>query len=175
MKRALVATVVVGLAVFVVSIGYVSGCSESETQADAQVDSDADTGGDQVSTDGDQETPSDADQPAADQVVDDGEKCGPDGECVAGAYCCKGYCANLQYDPLNCGKCGLVCPADTPFCSGGKCTNPPCLANCDAGETCCSAKCCSAGKICCTVVRGGPVAAPDCYLKHCPAGCPTCD
>jgi hypothetical protein len=175
MKTGFLNTLIIFLALLIMSLGGISGCSDSEAQSDAQVDSDADDNGDQITTDGDQQTPDDADQTTTDEVIDDGEKCGPDGECIVGAYCCKGYCANLDYDPLNCGKCGIVCPADTPYCSGGKCGKLPCMVNCDADEICCSSKCCGAEQVCCTVVRGGPVAAPDCYNQHCPAGCPSCD
>ncbi|HUU01453.1 MAG TPA: hypothetical protein VM425_08450 [Myxococcota bacterium] len=174
MRTGFIKLLAVGLPLVIVSLGSVTGCSESEAQGDAQVDSDADNNGDQVSTDGDQGTASDADQAASDEVIDDGEKCGPDGDCIQGAYCCKGYCANLDYDPLNCGKCGIVCPSDTPYCSGGKCGKLPCMIKCDDGETCCGSQCCAGDQVCCTVIRGGPLAAPDCYGLHCPAGCPLC-
>ena len=49
--------------------------------------------------------------------------------CQAGA--CDGGCVDLQTDPQNCGRCGMVCPSvahGTPACVGGTCG-----ATCSAG------------------------------------------
>ncbi len=42
--------------------------------------------------------------------------------CGDGGACCGGFCAELQFDPSNCGACGRTCPAGsfTP-CSYGRC------------------------------------------------------
>ena len=42
-------------------------------------------------------------------------------QCPAGSDVCGSVCANLQGDPQNCGKCGVVCPHGQ-ICDLGACT-----------------------------------------------------
>ncbi len=42
-------------------------------------------------------------------------------QCPAGSDVCGSVCANLQGDPQNCGKCGIVCPHGQ-ICDLGACT-----------------------------------------------------
>src|SRR6516164_1102401 len=56
-------------------------------------------------------------------------------DCTAGAVDCNGTCTFLKTDPANCGACGNVCAAVTPYCNGGKCSA------CSAGLTSCSGVC----------------------------------
>jgi hypothetical protein len=49
--------------------------------------------------------------------------------CVAGAVRCTGTCTFTGSDPRNCGACGHVCPAATPYCSQGVCSNVGCPGN----------------------------------------------
>jgi len=101
--------------------------------------------------------------------------------CTVGRMCCGGTCANLQNDPFNCGKCGNVCPAATPFCGGGTCGRATCEPNvvCIGTATCCGNSCCGVGQLCCE--DQGPVSrAPTCFMPTndqptCPQGCaPEC-
>jgi len=161
------------LAVLLVFAGA-AGCSEGNGQdlPDGETDADAENG-DDVMADGDEGGADDG--TVTDKGPDDdGDPCGPDGQCVEGAFCCKGWCSNLDYDPLNCGKCGNVCKPNAPFCSGGECGNPMCIVNCEDDETCCGGKCCTADEVCCIVIEAGSDNKRDCYRGHCPAGCPTC-
>src|SRR3954469_11385104 len=102
-------------------------------------------------------------------------------QCTTGRMCCGGACVNLQNDPFNCGKCGTVCAASTPFCGSGTCQQPTCAPNvaCVTNTTCCGNMCCGAGQICCD--SQGPVSGvPTCFTptpdqKTCPQGCsPAC-
>jgi hypothetical protein len=88
---------------------------------------------------------------------------------------------NLQNDPLNCGKCGTVCPATAPYCGDGTCGRSPCEPNvfCLGTQTCCGNMCCGLNQLCCQ--DQGPVSvAPSCYTPtqdqpSCPQGCaPEC-
>ena len=154
---------------------------DGDADADGDVDGDADGDGDgdadgDVDGDADGDVDGDADGDAdSDDERDDGEPC-DGGVCVAGGECCDDFCSNLVYDPLNCGECGNVCPAERPYCMSGSCRElPSCGTACTDGQTCCGTECCEAGQICCSVNRGGPMGGPGCYWGHCPAGCPFCD
>ncbi len=46
--------------------------------------------------------------------------------CAEGADYCDGTCTFLNNDPLNCGACGNVCGASTPYCSWGQCWDSDC-------------------------------------------------
>jgi hypothetical protein len=86
-------------------------------------------------------------------------------ECVEGAVRCDGMCTFLDSDPDNCGACGNVCTAPTPYCTSGTCSVCPgvwytlcngvcvdttsdpsncggCGQVCAAGEGCYSGVCC---------------------------------
>jgi hypothetical protein len=94
--------------------------------------------------------------------------------------CCNGQCRNLQNDPDNCGKCGMVCGAGTRFCSAAKCGPVACGGQVCIGTTfCCGQFCCPIGQICCDVEGPGPSAGPRCHTpmpgeSTCPLGCPAC-
>jgi hypothetical protein len=84
--------------------------------------------------------------------------------CIIGRTCCRGSCVNLANDPFNCGDCGKVCDAATPFCDNGTCARPPCEPNvfCIGTATCCGNQCCPIGTLCCNEqgTSGGP---PTCH------------
>jgi hypothetical protein len=46
--------------------------------------------------------------------------------CAEGADYCDGSCTFLNNDPENCGTCGNVCGASTPYCSWGQCWDAGC-------------------------------------------------
>ena len=47
-------------------------------------------------------------------------------ECDANETLCGGQCVNLQWDRLNCGKCGLKCPTKVGYqCMRGQCQYVP--------------------------------------------------
>ncbi|MBW1870475.1 MAG: hypothetical protein JRJ19_00320, partial [Deltaproteobacteria bacterium] len=108
------------LAVLLIGLLGLAGCSESNSNGDQDGDNDAD-----ALSNSDSPADGPADKPA-DEGLDDGEPCGPNDECADGAVCCKGFCSNPVYDPLNCGKCGVVCPKDKPYCTGSRCEEKPC-------------------------------------------------
>src|SRR5436190_15828864 len=96
--------------------------------------------------------------------------------CGTARDCCAGHCANLQNDPLNCGKCGTKCDPGT-YCGGGQCVTPPCQSTCSGTAQCCGTTCCAAGEICCDTQ--GPIpTGPACTAPiggTCPMGCaPLC-
>jgi hypothetical protein len=41
--------------------------------------------------------------------------------CPSGETACPNSCENLNTEASNCGKCGNVCPTESPICFGGKC------------------------------------------------------
>jgi hypothetical protein len=61
--------------------------------------------------------------------------CGTYACCPTGTVCCNGTCTSLNSDPYNCGACGYVCAASTPFCYQGAC------GGCGAGGTLCGGVC----------------------------------
>jgi hypothetical protein len=50
--------------------------------------------------------------------------------CPTGQTCCANTCSNTQYDPRNCGGCGIVCQPTT-FCVNGTCSCPTGQFICD--------------------------------------------
>jgi hypothetical protein len=106
------------------------------------------------------------------------------GACDCGSFaryriCCGGKCVNQQNDPMNCGACGNVCPANKPLCEGGTCKTPPCSNSTCGSGTCCGGSCCQAGQLCCSV--SGPLdGVLSCYTPTpqqptCAPGCaPLC-
>ena len=104
---------------------------------------------------------------------------GPDCEadCAsAGFFCCDGRCVNLENDPLNCGRCGVECSDDLPYCNSGTCSEPPCSSDaCSEGQTCCGTSCCTGSQICCLIMNN--FWTTECVEPvdgTCPVGCPTC-
>ncbi len=102
------------------------------------------------------------------------ETCSEDGDC-GGFRCCAGRCVNVANDPHNCGGCGGTCGGEFPYCAG-KCTARPCSVDCGNDETCCGARCCGVGEICCMRTFGP--SSPECIAAQhgtCPRGCPGCE
>jgi len=63
--------------------------------------------------------------PCGDNGICDGNgscgECGPGGRCPGGSP--GGFsCPWMRFDEANCGSCGNVCTADTPFCCAGACS-----------------------------------------------------
>ena len=83
--------------------------------------------------------------------------------CVQGAVRCDGSCTFLDWDPNNCGGCGNVCPASTPYCDWGNCSE------CPAGQTKCNGFCADLNNdpfncgVCGNVCAGGHV----CFFATC--------
>ncbi|MFO0602472.1 MAG: hypothetical protein U0324_04820 [Polyangiales bacterium] len=73
-------------------------------------------------------------------------------QCPAGQSFCDGRCLDTAADPMNCGVCGLRCPASTPSCMCGAC-----FGSCAPGLL-----------TCCRGVGGGAVCAdPRASDEHC--------
>lgn len=81
--------------------------------------------------------------------------------CVTGATCCAAtstaaaYCANLNTDLTNCGKCGNVCSVQLPSaklvgCCSGTCTDLTTATNCGG-----CGKACPSGQSCKATTTGG--------------------
>ena len=62
--------------------------------------------------------------------------CGYYSVCPTGTACCNGTCTTVNSDPHNCGACGNVCAAPTPYCIQGSCSNP-----CPQGGMYCNGSC----------------------------------
>jgi hypothetical protein len=92
-----------------------------------------------------------------------------DGEGGSGT-CCNGLCTDTAVDSMNCGACGVVCPADQ-YCLGS-CQAAPCY---DAG-TCCGSSVCGPAQACCS--SGADVdytiLCVDLSQGICPPSCPSC-
>lgn len=58
-----------------------------------------------------------------------------DAQCVSPLADCSGVCTNTQTDNLNCGSCGLACPA------GDVCSSGTCALSCQAGLVNCAGIC----------------------------------
>jgi hypothetical protein len=89
--------------------------------------------------------------------------------CAEGQDCCNGVCQNLQDDPANCGRCGLLCttaPGGNPACCHGNCVDlnhdaancGHCRLGCGPAQRCINAVC-----------KGGP----PCQGGRCDPSC-TC-
>ncbi len=87
-----------------------------------------------------------------DSNLDPGRKFGPEANLTE---CCGGQCADLDFDPANCGACGVVCAAGAA-CQGGYCepatdcasgaNGSPCWLGATSGEgICCSGACIDPG------------------------------
>ncbi len=60
-----------------------------------------------------------------DAIVIDGSPSGPDADgCAGNETACPDGCANLETDPLHCGACAEVCPAEMASCTDGTCHAP---------------------------------------------------
>ena len=99
------------------------------------------------------------------------------------------YCStNLWGDALNCGSCGLVCPAihATPMCASGTCA----IAGCNAGYADCNAQtsdgcetavnadvnnCGSCGLVCTATHATSACSSGMCAISSCNAGFADCD
>jgi hypothetical protein len=60
--------------------------------------------------------------------------------CGAGRTSCGGYCADLGFDPYNCGACGNVCAAPGPY-EQGACIDGRCEYACVEGAVECAGGC----------------------------------
>ncbi|PRQ04974.1 hypothetical protein [Enhygromyxa salina] len=91
--------------------------TEGRLDADADTDTDIDTNND-ADTNNDPETDGDGDgDPSTTRPGDgDGDMCTPP------SIDCEGTCVSTANDPLNCGGCGDVCPAEH-MCQGSKCVD----------------------------------------------------
>jgi hypothetical protein len=61
--------------------------------------------------------------------------CGTYTCCSTSTACCNGACTSVNSDPRNCGACGNVCAASTPYCDQGVCRG------CPEGATNCGGAC----------------------------------
>jgi hypothetical protein len=103
--------------------------------------------------------------------------CGP-----CQGWCCGTECLNLANDDRNCGACGHACGGDSPYCEGGKCSQPECSAS-NAGvdpstpacARCCGAECCGPDERCCGI-PGQLGSTLECHpiAEPCPFGCLDC-
>jgi hypothetical protein len=95
--------------------------------------------------------------------------CGLDSDCGHGLTCCSGgVCANAKNDIDNCGRCGLTCTGDHPFCELGTCTTPLCFdVTCAGGTFCCGNQCCPAGQLCC-INAANQIGCTDPVAGSCP-------
>jgi hypothetical protein len=110
--------------------------------------------------------------------------------CPSGQAECDGTCTNTQYDPNNCGNCGVVC-GNGEYCSQGTCS-AQCLGsklcdgacvntntdpdNCgDCGTKCSAPQVCSVGICDVTCVGGTIKCGTDCAnLQNDPNNCGQC-
>jgi hypothetical protein len=102
-----------------------------------------------------------------------GGSCGNYYCCSAGQTSCGNYCADLGFDPYNCGACGYVCEEPGPY-EYGACVDGECRYTCVEGAAYCNGFCtflgwdsnnCGAcGNVC-------PESAPYCNQGEC-ADCP---
>jgi hypothetical protein len=91
-----------------------------------------------------------------------------------GETCCGSYCADLQNDIFNCGRCGTVCPApdanETVACISGLCAYDCVPGAVDCGDGTCTDltsnpdNCGACGNVC-------PQSAPVCFAGACTTGC----
>jgi hypothetical protein len=83
------------------------------------------------------------------------------------SVCCSSTCSELDHDPLNCGRCGAVCPAGT-LCDEGACV-PEVACSLQANDQLCSLTSEKTG-ICCDGTCVDPLDPNHC--SSCTNGCP---
>jgi hypothetical protein len=84
-------------------------------------------------------------------------------------HCTALACFDVNFDPMNCGGCGNICPSET-YCNLGTCT-PACVGTLSC-ESCCGSMCCAAEEICCAGANGPECVTP--VNDTCPAAANNC-
>ena len=93
-----------------------------------------------------------------------GGSCGNYFCCGAGLYSCGSYCADLAFDPDNCGACGYLCDEPGPY-EVGACFDGQCEYACVEGAVACGGTC--------TVLDSDPHNCGACG-NVCPSSAPYC-
>jgi hypothetical protein len=108
-----------------------------------------------------------------------GGNCGNYFCCGAGQISCGSYCADLAYDPDNCGACGYVCDEPGPS-EDGACIDGRCVYACVEGAVDCDGACTflsgdphNCGR--CGNVCPGSASYCDQGVCICPSGATLCD
>ena len=90
--------------------------------------------------------------------------------CPYGQVDCGDYCADLNYDALDCGRCGAACRVGD-YCDRGVCIVNSCVADgygCRFHEDCCTRYCASDGRCGCIPPGYGTCYANlDCCTNYC--------
>jgi hypothetical protein len=100
--------------------------------------------------------------------------------CPGMQICCGGVCKDKNTDPINCGGCGIVCPAppnSSPVCANGTCDfacnsgfNRCGSGCCPMQQACCAGTCCPPGQSCC----GGVCKDTNSDPNNCGISCKVC-